>query len=95
MSRAPPGVYVLRPAVARVTDDLPRKAQARFVQWVSAVRASARTIMQWRDGMDQREDREVVDRVAETVRHALRLVGPAERGVERAPKAPLTDRPAA
>lgn len=45
--------------------------------------------------MDQREDREVVDRVAETVRHALHLVGPAERGVERAPKAPLTDRPAA
>jgi hypothetical protein len=45
--------------------------------------------------MQEREIREeAVDRVAETVRHALRLVGPAEHGLERVPDT-LTDRPAA
>lgn len=46
--------------------------------------------------MEEREIRqEPVDRVAETVRHALRLVGPAERGLERVRESTLPDRPAA
>lgn len=40
-------------------------------------------------------DDPVSDRVAEAVRHALRLVGPAERGVERVRETPRSDRTAA
>lgn len=38
-------------------------------------------------------DERVADRVAEAVRHALRLVGPAERGAQR--DTPRKDRSAA
>ena len=45
--------------------------------------------------MEERDTtEEVVDRVAEAVRHALRLVGPTERGLERV-RDTLKDRPAA
>lgn len=45
--------------------------------------------------MEEREIREdVVDRVAEAVRHALRLVGPTERGIERSRES-SQERPAA
>ena len=45
--------------------------------------------------MEKRDIREKpADRVAEAVRHALRLVGPAERGLERV-RETVEDRPAA
>ena len=43
--------------------------------------------------LDVRND--PADRVAEAVRHALRLVGPAERGVQRAIEEKLRERPTA